>query len=158
VQHLGEEDPVRAAADGLGHPALQHRQRVGEQRDAGAAAVHRDAAELVPLRTGEALGEMGLVRTEDVHREAAGPVHGLLGAAVLVEAGQQHRRVHRQRRDRADRHAVVGAALGGGQHHHAAGEVADDPPEDRGVDRGVTAGHQSVRSASRSRTRRPPCR
>ena len=134
VLHRGQENPVGAARYHLDYPALDRRQRPGEQRDTGSPGADLDPGELVVVAAGEPLGEVALVLAQDVEREPTAAAHRLLRWAATVQASQEHRRVERQRGDRADCHPVAPPAVEGREDDDAAHEVADHLPEDGRVE------------------------
>jgi hypothetical protein len=130
---LADDDAVVAGVVHGGGAALQHGQRVVEQRRAGGrAGVVGHAVQLPVHRAppgGQPAGGLLVVLGQDRH----GP--GVLGQDRVVEPGdllgaeQDQRRSQRYRGERADRHGV---AAPGGDHHDPARELARGPPE-RGV-------------------------
>ena len=130
-----EEDAVRPGQDVLSDPAFAVRQRVGEQRHAVLPAPHLEALELLAERRRETFGDDALILVQDVHPERTTAVDRLLGAAPGVQAHQEHRRLERQRRDRAGRRTEVVVPVSAGQDRHPTREVADDVPE------GLLVGH-----------------
>jgi len=92
-----EEDGVGSAHYRLFDLTLEMRERVLDQRDPGPAAHDVDSLELVLTLSSEFVRNLALVLGEDVHAEDAGVVDRHLSIARLVQADQEHRRVHRQR-------------------------------------------------------------
>ncbi len=64
------------------------------------------------------LGDRVLLLCEDAHAERLGLEDRLLGRRLAVQADEQHRRLERERADRARRHAVVLAAVPRRDHGH----------------------------------------
>ena len=155
--HVGEEHRVRASGDRLAHLALEARERSLQHGDAVASDVVVEVGELVALAR-EPVREVLLGLREDVDDERAGLHHRRLCLAGLVQADQDHRRLHRQRAERAGRGAEPAAVDGGRDDGDAAGEPADHVAEDLLVrDRPhVGLGHRtpSLRSVGNDRGRR----
>ena len=99
VDHLGDEHGVVAAADGVGHPALEPIGQVDQDGSAGFwAALEAEAVERVPLDGGgaeEGLPHIKLVFPEHVDGEGAGALDDGVGVAVGLDADHHERRVER---------------------------------------------------------------
>jgi hypothetical protein len=96
---LGHEHGVVAAADGVGHPALEPVREVDEQGSAGLwAALEAEAVERVPLDRGraeEGLPYIKLLFPQYVDGEGAGPLDDGVGVAVGLDADHDEGRLER---------------------------------------------------------------
>ena len=122
-----------AARDLLDDLALDAGQRVGQHGHAPQPPGHPDAGELVRAGGGEVRGEVPVALSQDVDHVGARLRDRGAGRGGPVEAGQHHRRGHREGRDRARRHAEVALGRAGGHQRDPAGEVSHDVAEGRGV-------------------------
>lgn len=126
----GQEDAVGAPDDRFLDLAFEVRERIPNEGYSGPTAQGVDACELVLALLGERVSDIALVFGEDVHAENARSHDRRPGVAGLVQTDQQHRWIHRQRRDRAGRRAVIAVVGRSGDHRYPAGKTADHIAED----------------------------
>ena len=140
-----DDDRVRVALEDLLDPAVDRRQRVGEQRRAGGE--RRPATDGEARRAaragaaGEAVGEFAVARAEQIDREGAGLAQPLERQCVAAEADEQGRRRQRQRRQRGDSAARARLAAAAGDERHAGGEFAHGLTKDGRLAAGRRRGH-----------------
>lgn len=104
------EDGVVAADVGGFVGDLEHRAATGENRGAAGAGLPGQADETVGRPSGEAIGKIDLIGSEDVDRVVAGTTKGFETIRAVVEAPEHQRRIERDGGEgidgQADRPAV----------------------------------------------------
>src|SRR5687767_3989563 len=127
---LAHEDRVVPALVLPHPPALDGREHVVEQGDAGLPALEADPFEPVGVAPGEAARERLLAGGEDVDGEVWGRAEHRVDARLVVDADEDERGREAERAEGADGHPVIEAALVARRDHgDAGGEAAEDGAE-----------------------------
>ncbi|MNH04015.1 hypothetical protein D3C79_632910 [compost metagenome] len=128
--YLAHQDPVIATVQLLVLFTLKARRAIGEQRRAASAGLVVDTGKAIFLRAGKVVGQVDLVRSQDVHGKVRGFLEHFMAGRALVDAPQDQRRVQRHRVEAVGGNADLAATGAGGSHHrHAGGKVAQGAAE-----------------------------
>jgi hypothetical protein len=134
---LADDDAVVAAVVHGGGPALQHGQRVVEDRRAGGRAGMMSHAIELPVQRASPQSQPArgllVVLGQDGHGPGAFGQDRVVEPGDLLRAEQDQRRIQRDRGERADRHGV---AARGADHHDPARELPGGGPEGGVIDAG----------------------